>query len=209
MAQTRIVASSPDPEGGPGFPPTGTLEDAIQKTALIYRYFTTREIARVKPSYVNEGDLSLRGIVHKLAWHPDQGIYVATAALGNVATHDNLRYVANSTNEFGGYRPPETFAYDWGAIYTRYYPRIDRTEKNVVFDRRRPGATVLQYHEASVVSEAVAQRLEFLTGTIGSAIKVGIYDPAKPVSDRVFAEDFVPRVPDTRDLKTVTKGDNR
>ena len=187
------------------FRPTGTLAEAILRTEIDYDYYTPSEIRDFKPTYVNEGNMALKGIIHSLEYDEEKGLYVAKAALGNAAAHDNLREVAGAVQQFG-YKPPERFAHDFGGIYTHWYPRIDKTHVVVAFDNPRSGATVDSLHEGSVIADALGLRLEYLTAVLGRSMKLGIMQPHIPIRDMKFSGDFEPRLPSRRDSKSIFAG---
>lgn len=179
-----------------------TLTQALELTEISYSYYSPEEISRTKPSFLNQGNLALKGMIHALNYDAEKGMYTATAALGNASAHDNLREVAGAKQHFG-FVPPQNFAWGFGGIYTHWYPRIDKTHVNVQFDRPLDNASATTIHESSVIADAIALRLEFITGGLGRSIQLGIHDPALPLRDILSGGEFVPRLPSKRDVKSI------
>ena len=189
------------------FVPIQTIQEALPRTEIKYSYYTPREIEDVRHTYLNESSLALKGITTavELIRTPDGGrLYRAHVALGNVVAHDNLRVVAGGKREFG-FTPPETFAHDFGTIFSKYYPRVDLTEARVSWDALRPDRGLHHLQEEDTVGTALSLRLEYLTGTLGRSINVGSMNPDVRQRGRSFAGDFKPTMPQSRKIKSEFK----
>lgn len=186
------------------FHSSSPLMDAVSRSQIVYDYFPPAEIKAIKETYYNGGSQALKGLIHSLDYNPSLGLYTAHAALGNVAAHDNIRVVAGGAKQFG-YKPPETFAHDFGGVYTKYYPRVDKTESNRQFDLQRPNATFEQFEEGEVVSEALALRLSVITTALARSILFGIRSADTPLKGSISKGLFVPQIPIKRGTKSEYK----
>lgn len=196
------------PEGmcpqGPPFVPIGSIEEALPKTEIVYSYYTPKEIEAVKSTFVNDSSLALKGLTTavELLRTTDGGrLYRAHVALGNVPAHDNLRVVAGGKRQYG-FTPPETFAHDFGNIFSKYYPLPDLTEVKDSFEFLRPGRELHNLQEENAVGAALSLRLEYITGVLGRSIKVGSMNPEVRQKNRLFAGSFKLTMPHNRKTKS-------
>lgn len=176
-------------------PPEVALDRAIGRTALVYDYFSPRDITRrLKPSALNAGSQGMKGTVTSVAYDKKLGLYTAYASLGNVTAHDHLREMTDENQPFG-YVPPDTFAHEFGAINATWYPRVDKVHLDVLFEGLRDGATLPEYEEGRSIAWALGSRLEYATAALGRSIKIGAISGDKRIRGRVFEGPFNPRLP--------------
>ena len=189
-------------------PSEGYSSAALGHTSLMLVYFTPNEISGLRPSALNTGTKALKGTVTEMLYDSESGFYKATAALGNVTSHDHLRELSGSKRNFG-FSPPDNFAHDFAGIYANWYPLIDRTQLTMTADNLRPGATIEDFEKEQAILWAVGARLEYATGALGKAIKVGLLPDDKQLKDTVFSEPFNPKLPQSSVTVATFMGDGK